>query len=484
MHFRRRDILKNLAAAVFIPRFITGRARGEEHADVIIIGAGLSGLYAAMLLEEQGVTVRVLEAQSQVGGRMRTIDRRGRYYNCGATTLGPYYGRVRDAVERVGVELVAPPQRSPVIYHVNGQLVTAEDWESSPANLTKGDERSILPDSLEFPIMTRLNKIDEVTEWYTNETLDYDIPLDRFYANHGVSEEAIRLIDHISNTNSLAATSALFQMKEMARLEMWLGGGVEEEIERSVYEAENGGRFHHIKGGTQRLAEKMAESLNREVLLNKPAASIHLDDDQAEVRCTDGSRFLARYVIATVPYSVLRHLDVTPAIRGPKREAIWNAIYTNTTHVFFEVKRPYWEDDTGAPGLFTDTILERVFASMGPGGEVEWLDCWINGNNAARLDALPAEDLQNFVADELVKIRPSMKGKIRAVASYSWGNNPYVAGNKHVFTPGQIRAYAQVMAEPWGRLRFAGEHTRSFEAGLEAAAKSGEREALALLEMI
>ncbi len=93
-------------------------------------------------------------------------------------------------------------------------------------------------------------------------------------------------------------------------------------------------------------------------------------------------------------------------------------------------------------------------------------------------------DLQNFVSDALVKIRPSMKGKIRAVGSYSWGNNPYVGGNKHVFAPGQMRAYAQVMEEPWGRLRFAGEHTRSFEAGLESAAKSGEREALAVLNLI
>lgn len=40
--------------------------------DVIIIGAGFSGLSAAYYLQRKGLTVKVLEVSSQAGGRARS----------------------------------------------------------------------------------------------------------------------------------------------------------------------------------------------------------------------------------------------------------------------------------------------------------------------------------------------------------------------------------------------------------------------------
>ena len=46
---------------------------GSETTDVLVLGAGVSGLAAAARLTQAGCTVRVLEARDRVGGRISTL---------------------------------------------------------------------------------------------------------------------------------------------------------------------------------------------------------------------------------------------------------------------------------------------------------------------------------------------------------------------------------------------------------------------------
>jgi monoamine oxidase len=64
----RRHFIKNTALSAFaFPAFYE-----KQDADVIIIGAGLSGLYAAMLLEKKGIKTLILEGNTRIGGRLWT----------------------------------------------------------------------------------------------------------------------------------------------------------------------------------------------------------------------------------------------------------------------------------------------------------------------------------------------------------------------------------------------------------------------------
>jgi monoamine oxidase len=456
-------------------------AVAQEKLDVIVVGAGLSGLYAANMLESQGLKVQVLEAQDHVGGRLYTLRTNDGFFNCGATTLDAYYGRTLDIAQRAGVELTTPGRRASMGFHVNGQLIARDKWEKSSANKLAPSERAITPDSLEFPIMVKLNQVKDFENWAAPEMLKYDIPLDQFYREGGVSEEAIRLIDHIANVSSAANASALFQMREIARAGRLTDN---KPVNRPIYEPGDDVRFWFVKGGTVNLAEKIVPLLKRPPLLATPVTAIDLREDGVEVRTFDGKRFQAKYVLCCVPFTSLKRIAVTPNFTGAKREAILEAQFCNTLHVFLRVKQPYW-DDIGDPGLFHDGILERAFAGRDAAtGEVTWLDVWVNGRGADWLDTLPEKDLGAFVVRKMAEIRPSTKGKLEPIASFSWGKQPFIGTHKHIFGPGQVGRFAKAVGEPWGRMHFAGEHTRILEAGMESACESAERESFALIEKL
>jgi len=91
-------------------------AQAQSVADVIVIGAGLSGLGAAGLLEEAGLRVTVLEGRQRIGGRVYTrYDLPGRP-ELGGSSATPGYGRWIAAAEKCGVgltDLRATTTRSP-----------------------------------------------------------------------------------------------------------------------------------------------------------------------------------------------------------------------------------------------------------------------------------------------------------------------------------------------------------------------------------
>lgn len=78
----------------------------EQHnGDVIIIGAGVAGLRAAGLLHAAGRKVRVLEADREIGGRLRTSTCKGYLLDHGFQVLQTAYPEVGRALDLKGLQL-------------------------------------------------------------------------------------------------------------------------------------------------------------------------------------------------------------------------------------------------------------------------------------------------------------------------------------------------------------------------------------------
>ena len=466
----RRQVVAALGAGSFA---LGGSAllRAAEPADVIVLGAGLAGLNSALLLEEQGFRVILLEASDHVGGRVQTRNIGGTLHELGASDIGVMYARVLDMMQRLKLERVPSSIRiRPYSYHVGGKMVRAEDWESAGVNLTVGEERGVAPSDLQRYFLGQFNPLKELDDWLLPENQRFDVPIGRFLRERGVSDEVIRLFGHTYNGIGMNRTSALSLFRDTTRTQFGI-----QAFMAMKQAGQKVAPLSQIKGGNQRLPDAMAARLKTDIRFAKAAASIFHNSKGVEVTCVDGSRYRGAFLISAIPLLALRNIEITPNLSAEKSAAVSQIYYYAVTKFYLRPTAKFWELDEYEPTMWTDGTLERVFAGTDETDEVHSMLVWLTGQGSQRIDQYSREEATRLILGRMAEIRPASKGKLEVMGYHSWGRTPFVGGCGHTFAAGQISRFAENLPSPEGRLHFAGEHTRRREFGMESAMASAER---------
>jgi monoamine oxidase len=97
-----------------------------EQVEVVVVGAGLSGLCAAEELAVRGHDVLVLEASEQLGGRTRTATALGLTLDCGGAYIGQRHTEVRQLADRLGIPLQRTVGEGASLFDLAGRLHRSE----------------------------------------------------------------------------------------------------------------------------------------------------------------------------------------------------------------------------------------------------------------------------------------------------------------------------------------------------------------------
>ena len=453
--------------------------------DVIVIGAGLSGLYAAMLLEEAGLRVIVLEGRERVGGRVKTLmDVPGRP-EAGGEIIGGNYARMMYVAEQLKLDLVQPTLLGPPgewMYHLRGENVLARDWPGHRLNPMQGDDREILPHQMLAVLSHRRNPLSGrgLDEWISPEFHALDIPHSRYLRETlGLNDETIRLMNVVIHTDHIDNTSAMHELRRYAvgEFNRNRGGGGAFGAGR-----ETGARALQVAGGMSRMVEVMAESLRGDVVLGSTVYALRDQGDEVGVSCADGHRFLARKVVCTAPMPLVNRMVFEPRLGGHLAEAAAELAYGLSVQIHFALRKPFWEFDGMPAGLWSDGLIERfTVLARGPDGEPSSAIAFINGYPVKAFDMLSDAQLVELVMREIERARPSTRGALEPILVESCHREALGAGDWVFWRPGQVRRLAAHLREPHGNIHFAGEHTALMERGMEAAMESGERAAIDVL---
>jgi len=442
-------------------------ASARKKYDVIIIGAGLSGLNAAMHLQEDGLDVLILEAADRIGGRMYTLDHIDGKPEAGGLQVGPMYARLRTLSDElsVGMDPFMPGPKGMTIDY-QGAQTRLKNWAKWDQNPLSDPEKKTLPFGFLRTLLGRQNPLAELDSWTEQEALKLDIPLSDLADQKNLSEQARQMMQVSLQGDDLSDISALGEYRKARILQFEQGNGPS----------------HKVRGGSSRLPEAMARTLTTPVVLNKKVQKISQNGATCTVTCADNSAYQAAHVICSLPFSVLREITFDPLPPALQKQCIQEMPYLPVTSVFMKPTKAFWAGTDLPPMIWSDGPIERVFPLTSETGEVTTLWCLINGNAGRVFDALPAAEQQALITKEMARILPASQGNISIEHIHSWTQHPYARGAWAYWQPGQISAFGATFRNPHGRVHFAGEHTAIFAAGMEGALESGERAAWEILD--
>lgn len=407
-------------------------------ADIIIIGAGMAGLSAALELKSRGVSYILLEAAEEPGGRAQTrILPSGVHADLGGHWLHGEKTPLKDLLKNYHIPYHKDKAGSLLIYeHGEVKKSSGEKWLDKSVNHKKAKriERGEEPDC----------------------------------AVTGLAKDA----DGASTLRRFAT--------------MW--NGIDPPLEPSAREfltdqSTPGGL--ELEGGMHTLLDKMIDRAGREnILVNAAVTAISSGKDNVRVETRTGKALEARNAIFTGSLGVLNSglVAFDPPLSDKLHEYLSGLVMGQMNKIIFELEPEFFEQ-RNIPQDMGIILLEQEpphFCHIHSAG-APLITLFISGSHAELVERLDANEALDYALRYLSPVK-EIAGFERHMASpplvTNWVGNPYIRGAYSSCLPGARRS------GPWveAHLCFCGDtFDDEYPASLAGAYLSGKKAAQIIL---
>jgi monoamine oxidase len=239
-------------------------------------------------------------------------------------------------------------------------------------------------------------------------------------------------------------------------------------------------KLFKISGGNDLLPRAFARHLSdniiygaRVVQIDHRADGVQLTYVQSGVRHT----MAGDYLVCTLPFTILRGIEVTPAFSDRKQKAIRNMVYGSVSRVYMQTRRRFWEDEGSTGFAQVDRFMEIWNPTWNQPGKRGILMNYAYESLAKEIEAQPPGERISTMLDYFEKVFPGMKENVETASSWVWNEQPFAKGAYCVYQAGQLHSMLPVAMAPEGRVLFAGEHCSSHPGWIQGALESGLRAA-------
>jgi monoamine oxidase len=243
---------------------------------------------------------------------------------------------------------------------------------------------------------------------------------------------------------------------------------------------ERRGQIRRVRGGNDRLVQALVRALGRPVELSTILRRV--TQREAAVTITieqDGqlSERQAEFLVVTLPASTLRDVIFDPPLPVSQQQAIARLRYGHATRTLLQFDRRFWKHSVRPTAFGSDLETGAIW----DGNEEQRGKSGILSLLAGGAAADATNDLLNREGPEGIRARLGWLGKpakLLTATSVDWDRDPWSRGGYAYFDPGFDPRWRDSLAEPFGRVAFAGEHTSvRWQGYMNGAIETGQRAA-------
>jgi monoamine oxidase len=444
--------------------------------DLAVVGAGLAGLSAATAAAEAGASVLVLEARDRVGGRVlnRPLGG-GAVVEVGGQWIGPTQGRINALVDHLGLERYETYNRGYNQFEFRNRLSRYKGAIPRINPLVLADIAQVQG---RLDRMARQVPLD--APWSAPKAAEWDsLTVAAWLRRKAHTKGALAFFQLICEAVWAAHPSDLSLLHFLFYTHS--GGGIERLIS-----TDGGAQQHRIVGGSQLIAERMAERVGDRLILEAPvrrvrcdASSVLIDAEQVEIQ--------ASRVIVAIPPTLAGRLVYEPALPGHRDQLTQRVPQGTVIKCMAVYETPFWRADGFTGQVTSDRGPVKVtFDNSPPGGSPGVLLGFLEGNQARELGQVPAGERRAAVLGCFERFFGARAAAPLDYFDQSWAEEPFTRGCYAGYFPtGVWTGFGKALRAPIGQIHWAGAETATVWNGyMDGAITSGERAAQEVLDSI
>jgi len=441
--------------------------------NVVIIGAGPSGLTAARKLKAAGLSVAVLEARDRVGGRTwsDTID--GAFLEIGGQWISPDQEALSELVEELGLKTFPRYREGESVYIGSDHRAVRYSGDMFPVAESTAQEMERL-----IALLDELTaKTDPAAPWTHPDARSLDtISFSAWLRQQSSDEEACNNIGLFVAGGMLTKPAHSFSTLQALLMASSAGSFSNLVDENFILD-------RRVAGGMQQVSERMAAELGDDVVLGAPVRTLRWNAEGPSVTAeADGVTVHARYAIMAVPPNLYSRVSFDPPLPRRQHQMHQHVSLGLVIKVHAVYGKPFWREAGLSGTCFgAHELVQEVYDNTNHEDTRGTLVGFVSDEKADAMFELSADERRQAILESIAGYLGDEALTPEVYYESDWGSEEwtrgayaasYDLGGLHRYGPDQLTPVGPIH---WSCSDLAAEGYQHVDGAVRMGAKTAER---------